>query len=170
MKLNEALTILKNMKSKLKRTDSYIQAAAVHSEDSAPEYVYEEEVKEHYRLTNDIINLKTWIAKTNVNTTIKNGDQSLSLNELILNNATFRSELAFWTAMLDHTTEEKYASRTKDTVKKVYAAGYSKADIRNRINNLEASKEFVEKLIAKANAETELMQPAAPSTTETPST
>lgn len=157
MKLNQALTVLKNLKSKLKRTDVYLKASAVFAEDTPPEYIYQDELKEHYRLINEIISLKNSICHTNVNTFIESQGRKISLQELILNNATFRSELAFWTEMLEVTTEERYSSRTRETVKKVYAPGYSKADIKARINNLEASKEFIESLIAKANAETDLL-------------
>ena len=159
MKLTAALSKLKSLKSQLGRVDGYIAKSVVFYEGDEPEYSYLEETENRRKLVNDIRLFKQRIMNTNGLTKVLFGETTVSLNELILLNAELRSELANWTKLLGLTTdtESHFTGRTKDSVKKTYAEGFNKPEIKARINQLEASKEKVDGVIQQANAETELM-------------
>lgn len=160
MKLTTALTKLKNLKSQLARVDGYVTSSVVFYEGDEPEHSYLEEVENRRKLVNEIKELKVRIMQTNAVTKISIGnDKSVSLNELILLNAELRSELAHWTKLLGikADSESRLYDRTKDTIKKVYAEGYNKKEIKAQLVQLEKSKEKVEALIAQANMETDLV-------------
>jgi len=157
MKLTTALSKLKNLKSQLKRTEGYISTSVVHFEDEEPEHNYATETETRTKLINEIMDLKTRISLTNCLTKVDFAGKNVSLNELILLNANLRSELAYWTAMQAHNTNVSlYEARTKDTVKKKFAEGFNKVEVKAKINQLEKSKEQVEAVLAQANMETEL--------------
>ena len=159
MKLNSALTKLKNLKSQVARVDGYITTSLTYYEGDEPEYNYVEEVENRRKLLGEIRALKTKIMQTNAVTklNIKDNAPPVSINELMLLNAELRSELAHWTALLAVSLESPYGGRNKDTVKKRYAEGYSKAEIKTKLVHLEKSKEQVEGLLAQANADTDLV-------------
>lgn len=160
MKLTAALSKLKSYKSQLKRVDGYIEKSLVFYEGDQPEHVYTEETENRRKLVQDIRVLKGRIMATNVTTKVPLEDGKTStLTELILFNAELRSELAHWTKLLGTTAEvdSHFHGRTKDTVKKVFAEGFNKKEIKARINQLEASKAKIDDLIQQANMETELL-------------
>ena len=158
MKLAIALNKLKNLKSKVTRTETYIEACVVQYEDEPSEYNYEEEVQNRTLLENEIMQLKTRIQLTNASTPVNFGGTNMSLAAAILLNARLRTDLAYWNKMLAHSTETAtlYRERTKDHVKKVYAPGFDKNQIRKTIDSLEFQKEQLESLIAAANLQTDL--------------
>ncbi len=159
MKINAALAKLKNLKSKVARIDGFITESLVFYEGDQPEYVYAEEVEARRELLTEIRSLKVRIMQTNAVTKVSLGENNpaTSLNDLILLNAECRSELAHWTKLLATTVETPYAARNKDSIKKVYAPGFNKAEIKAKINQLEKSKEKIEAWLAEANAETDLV-------------
>lgn len=157
MKLTTALTKLKNLKSQLARTEGYIATSVVHFEDEQPEHNYASETETRTKLVNEIMDLKKRIALSNCTTSVDFGTRKVTINELILLNAQLRSELAYWTKMQSHSTQLNiYEARTKEQVKKVFAEGFSKAEVKSKINQLEKSKEQVESILAQANMETDL--------------
>lgn len=159
MKLTTALTKLKNLKSQLARTEGYIATSVVHFEDEQPEHSYASETETRIKLVNEIMDLKNRIALTNCTTSVDLGTKRVTINELILLNAQLRSELAYWTKMQAHNTQVSlYEARTKDQVKKVFAEGFNKVEVKAKINQLEKSKEQVEAVLAQANMETELVE------------
>lgn len=159
MKLTAALSKLKSLKSQLARVDGYVNSSVVFYEGDEPEHVYLEEVANRAKLVLDIRNLKGKIMATNVGTVVPIGDKVCSIADLILLNAELRSELAQWTKLLGMKadTESHFSQRTKDTVKKVFAPGYDKKEIKARLVQLEKSKEQIDGLIAQANMETDLV-------------
>lgn len=159
MKLTAALSKLKSLKSQLARVDGYVNSSIIFYEGDTPEHVYMEEVANRAKLVLEIRTLKGKIMITNVNTSVPVGDKVSNIADLILLNAELRSELAQWTKLLGMKTDsESYLSqRTKDTVKKVFAPGYDKKEIKARIVQLEKSKEQIDGLIAQANMETDLV-------------
>lgn len=157
MKLTTALSKLKNLKSQLARTEGYITSSVVHFEDEAPEHNYSAETEQRTKLINEIMDLKVRISLTNCVTKVDFNGKNVSLNELILLNANLRSELAYWTRMQAHNTAvSAFEARTKDTIKKKFAEGFNKAEVKAKVNQLEKSKESVEVVVAQANMETEL--------------
>jgi hypothetical protein len=158
MYLNEALTKLKNLKSKAARIDTYINASAVFYEDTTPEYVYADELVNRATLLKDILDLKTRIQTTNVMTlTYYKGNQH-TLAELILINASLRAEMGFYTNQGNHSTAaDRWNKRTKDDIKQVLAPGCDKVAFRKKIESLELDKEELEGILAKANASTQLV-------------
>lgn len=160
MKLTTALTKLKNLKSQLKRVDSYVEASVVFYEGDIPEHNFLEETEKRRGLISEIRALKNRIMTTNASTKVQFGEgKTVSLNELVLLNAELRSELAHWTKLLGVTnaSESHFHGRTKDTVKKVYAEGYNKTEIKAKLVQLEKSKEQVESLLGQANMENDLI-------------
>lgn len=159
MKLTTALTKLKNLKSQLKRVDGYVDAAIVHYEGDEPEHSFVDEVENRRKLVGEIRALKGRIMATNVVTTVDTAGKKASIADLILLNAEIRSELAHWTKLLgvEASSESHFHARNKDTIKKVYAQGYSKTEIKAKLVQLEKSKEQVESWLGQANMETELV-------------
>lgn len=161
MKLTTALTKLKNLKSQLSRVDGYVTESVVLYEGDEPEHNFAKESENRRVLINDIRSLKVRIMQTNAVTKVifVDGAPPVSLNDLILLNAELRSELAHWTKLLGVKAEEdhRFTARTKDTVKKIYAPGYSKTEIKAKLNQLEKSKEQVESTLLQANTETDLV-------------
>lgn len=160
MKLTTALSKLKSLKSQLARVDSYVLDSVTSYEGSEPEHNFSEEVQNRRKLVDEARHLKARIMQTNAVTKVIWGDQKVpvSINELILLNAELRSELAHWTRLLGKNTSlSEFHTLTKDTVKKVYAEGYNKKEIKARLVQLEKSKEQVEAVLAQANMETDLV-------------
>lgn len=160
MKLTAALSKLKNLKSQLARVDGYVNSSIVFYEGDEPEHIYLEEVANRAKLVLETRKLKGQIMTTNVSTLVELDDKKVNIADLILLNAEARSELAHWTKLLGMKTDDSgiYSSRTKDTIKKVFAEGYDKKEIKARILQLEKVKEQVDGLIAQANMETNLME------------
>ena len=161
MYLSEALTKLKNLKSKAKRVESYIEGSAVYYEDQPPEYVYLDELKSRRAIQLDILQLKVSIQRTNTNTWVEFLGKTITLTELILLNTECRTELAFLAKQTARElNSERYGSsgRTKDEIKKVFAPGCDKAAIKKAIDSLEQSKENIEALMASTNASTPLIE------------
>jgi hypothetical protein len=159
MKLTTALTKLKNLKSQLARVDGYINESVVHYEGDEPEHNFVAETENRSKLINEIRSLKGRIMAANIATIVDVGDKKTSIADLVLFNAELRSELAHWSKLLAVKAEENhhFSARTKDTVKKVYAAGYNKLEIKAKLNQLEKSKEQVEAFLMQANMETDLL-------------
>lgn len=159
MKLSGALAKLKSLKSQLARVDGYVNSSVVFYEGDEPEHVYLDEVENRRKLVNDIRNLKVRIMNTNAATKVQLDTGMTTLTDLILLNAELRSELAHWTKLLGlkADTESHFTARTKDTVKKVYAEGYNKKEIKACISRLEKSKEQVDSLVGQVNQETDLL-------------
>lgn len=158
MKLTAALSKLKNLKSQLARVEGYISESVVFFEDDVPEYDYQKETEARTKMVNDVLDLKTRISLTNCVTKVEFAGKQVTIHELVLLNAQLRSELAYWTKMQVHNTNvSAYEARTKDTVKKRFAAGFSKMDVKAKLNQLEKSKEQVEAVMAQANMETDLV-------------
>lgn len=157
MFLNEALTKLKNLKSKATRIESYINNSAVHYEDQTPEFIYADELKNREAVQREIVELKSRIQKTNALTDVTYKGKTISLTELILTNASIRAEMAFlaqqsrWDA-----NGNRYSGRTKDDVKQVLATGCDKVAFRKSLETLEKEKEELESVMANANASTKL--------------
>jgi hypothetical protein len=174
MKLAEALQKLKTLKSKVTRVETYIDSSVMGYEDETLEYVYADEVKARVDLENEIMALKTNIALTNANTAVPFMGSTFSLAGLILLNARLRTEIAFYQKQLKHsltdTTSYRHVERTKDHVKKVFAAGYDKKTIRVAIDSLEQQKEELDSVIANANQSTDLVggAPVVAPTPESP--
>lgn len=162
MKISEALNKLKNLKSEAKKVDEYITESLVHFEDETPDYNYESELSRRTELQDQIDDLKTRVQITNATTVVETGGRPHTLAELILKNASLRADLAFYTKLLETKIEygHRYMAeqRTKDTVRKVYAEGYSKESIREYIQELQGRKETVDSLIAQTNLTTELAE------------
>lgn len=161
MYLGQALTKLKNLKSKASRTAKYIDESAVHYEDQIPEYDYESEVIALRNLNESILKLKTAIQLTNATTKVSFRGSELSLAELILRNAQLRTDLAFAAEQMKHSISEtgRYmSSRTKDEIKKVFAKGCDKTMFKAEIDRLEREKEELEAVLAEANASTPLIE------------
>ncbi len=161
MFINEALTKLKNLKSKATRTEKYINESAVYYEDQTPEYDYETEMVARLGLQEEIVVLKTQIQRTNALTKVVYQGQEMSLAELILRNAQFRTELAFLAKQLEHSVSETglYSSgRTKDDIKKVFAKGCDKSFFKKEIDRVERAKEELEAVLAAANSSTLLIE------------
>jgi len=157
MKLSAALSKLKSLKSQLARVDNYVASSVVLYEGDTPEHVYMEEVENRRKLVNDIRALKGRIMATNVSTIVPVGDKTSNIADLILLNAELRSELAHWTKLLGIKLDAEYTSRSKDDLKKVFAAGYDKKEIKAKISQLEKAKEQIDGLVAQANMETTLV-------------
>ena len=161
MFINEALTKLKNLKSKATRTEKYINESAVHYEDQTPEYDYETEMVSRLSLQEEIVKLKAAIQRTNATTMVSFNGQQLSVAELILRNAQLRTELAFLAKQMEHSVSEtsRYGSgRTKDDIKKVFAKGCDKAYFKKEIDRVERAKEDLEAVLASANSSTPLIE------------
>ena len=160
MYLNEALTKLKNLKSKVARTEKYIDDSAVFYEDTTPDHNYKEELLARRAFNDQILRLKTAIQVTNANTKVKHRGELISLSELILRNASLRSELAFISKQMGHTiVSDSYMSkRAKDDVKKVFADGVNKQAFKAMVDELERAKEELEAVMAHANASTTLVE------------
>ena len=158
MKISEGLTLLKNLKSKAAKVDKYIDECVVQYEDAPSDYVYAEEVQRRGQLENVIMHLKMAIATANATTNINFQGQDLVLSDLVLLNARLRTDLGFWNKLLAKTLTDSssYRERTKDQIKKVFAPGYDKKQIRQIIENLENEKAKVEAAINNANATTDL--------------
>ena len=159
MYLSEALTKLKNLKSKAKRIDVYISASVVYYEDAEPEYVFLEECANRDEIQAEILNLKSKIIKTNANTLVNYNNQSISLTKVILLNAQARIQLAFLSGLQAlEKSGHSYVSRTREEIKKVYAVGYDKTNIKISIDAVEQKKEVLESIMANANANTPLVE------------
>lgn len=159
MFVNEALTKLKNLKSKAARTEKYINESATHYEDQTPEYDYETEVLSRRSLQEEIVTLKASIQRTNALTLVKFNGQDMSLAELILRNAQLRTELAFLSKQMEHSTTETghfVRGRTKEDIKKVFAKGCDKSLFKKEIDRVEKLKEELEAVMAGANSSTPL--------------
>lgn len=159
MYLSEALTKLKNLKSKAARVEGYINACAVHYEDDKPEHNYLDECKVREELNAQILELKTRIQLTNAQTSVSYRGDRMTLSQLILTNAALRAEMAFVAKQMGHTatSENIYSSRSKDDIKKVLAEGCSKPFFKAQLDALEAEKEELERVMAAANASTTLV-------------
>ena len=160
MFINEALTKLKNLKSKATRTEQYIDECAVHYEDATPEYNYQDELVNRTSINLEILNLKTRIQITNTLTKVMYNNVEITLAELILLNSQLRIEMAFVTKQMAHSISEtsRYSlSRTKDDIKKVFAAGCSKVEFKKQLDQLEKNKEEIERVMALANSSTKLV-------------
>lgn len=160
MLLGQALTQLKNLKSKAARTDTYIESSTVFYEDAAPDHIYLEEVANRSRLNEEIIRLKVRIQLTNAVTTVSYDDQLMTLTELILRNASLRANMAWVARQMNHSinSDDRWSSaRKKDELKKVYADGYDKGELKKMLEKLEKEKEALEAVLANANAITTLM-------------
>lgn len=174
MKLAEALQKLKTLKSKVTRVETYIDSSVVGYEDETPEYVYADEVQTRVALENEILQLKTKIVLTNAHTPVPFMGSITSLAGLLLVNARLRTEIAFYQKQLKctltDTTSYHHVERTKDHVKKVFAAGYDKKILRANIDSLEKQKEELDGIIANTNQSTDLVEgaPVAASTPESP--
>jgi hypothetical protein len=155
MYLNEALTKLKNLKSKAARVDGYVNSSAVYYEDSAPEYVYADEVATRALLNEEIVALKTKIQMTNALTTVTYKGNVITLAELILRNGALRADMAFYSAQMKHEVNAaSYRGRTKEDIKQILAPGCNKAEFRKKLEQLEIEKEEIERVMAHANAST----------------
>jgi len=160
MILGQALTQLKNLKSKAARTEVYINASAVYYEDATPDYDYEQELINRANLNEEILKLKTRIQLTNAKTMVTHKGQSITLAELILRNAALRTEMAFVARQMSHTADEESrwgGGRKKDELKKVLAKGCDKQVFKKRIDELEREKEELEACLAWANSSTTLV-------------
>lgn len=159
MYLNEALTKLKNLKSKVARVETYIEASAVYYEDQVPEYDYETELVHRANLNDDILELKTRIQITNATTSVALGSENMTLAKLILMNAQLRAEMSFVTKQMAHSAgaDSLYRGRTKDDLKKVLAKGCDKQELKRRLDLLEQDKEELERVMASTNASTTLV-------------
>jgi len=163
MKLNQALTKLRNLKSKISRIEICIDESAVFYEDETPDYSYEDELVKRNALVTEIRDLKTSIQKTNASTTVIFNGESKTITELILINADLRSEMAFINRQLQHSTDgndfysRRGGPRTKETVKKVLANGCDKSSFQNVLNSLESTKENLEEVLGNANSSTDLV-------------
>lgn len=156
----EALTKLKNLKSKAARTEKYVNESAIHYEDQVPEYDYETEVLALRSINEEILLLKTAIQVTNATTSTPFNGEELTLAELILRNSALRTELAFVARQMEHSVSEMSRfslERTKDHVKKVFAKGCDKSFFKKEVDRLEKQKEEVEAVIAALNAKTPLI-------------
>jgi hypothetical protein len=157
MLLSQALTQLKNLKSKASRTETYINSCAVYYEDQKPEYDYQAEMAARKQLNADILKLKTAIQVTNATTVVTYKGRQLSLAQLILMNAELRTEMAFINQQMNHSAgaERSYLrGRTKDDVKQVLAPGCNKQAFKAQLDELEREKEELETVLANANATT----------------
>jgi hypothetical protein len=159
IKLSTALAKLKKLKSQIARTNKYVEESVVHFEGEEPPYEYEAEIECRRKLLSELRSLKARITATNVVTKVNFSDNApaVSLNELILLNAELRSEMAYWTEMLKQRVDPPFGGRTTNDIKKVFAKGFNKAEIKAKLNQLEKSKEQVEQVLNKANAETDLV-------------
>jgi len=161
MYLSQALTKIKNLKSKLARVDLAIAGCATHYEDSEPEYNYAEECKTRAKLLDEVRDLKTRVLLTNAQTSVVWQKDTMTLAQLILVNADLRSEMAWVTKQLAVALEEdsgwRSKTRSKDDIKKVYAEGYSKNKLRAELEFLEANKEQIDGLMASVNNSTTLV-------------
>lgn len=155
MYLNEALTKLKNLKSKASRISGYINGSAVFHEDETPEFVYVDELKNYEDVLQEILDLKSKIQATNVLTYVLYKNNVIRLSHLILVNAQLRVNMGFLAKQNEHTTDAgRYGSRTKEDVKKVFAKGCDKTAFRKQLEQLELDKEELEGVLASANAST----------------
>jgi hypothetical protein len=161
MMLSEALTKLKNLKSKAARTEKYIEEAAVYYEDQKPDYDYLAESARRGEINLEIIDLKSKIQETNARTYLDFKGERISVARLILINANLRSEMAFVTKQMAHSTSSAETSwgkgRSKDDVKKVLAVGCDKTLFRARLDELEREKEEVERVMADVNSSTKII-------------
>lgn len=158
MYLNEALTKLKNLKSKASRVEGYIEASAVFYEDQEPEHNYEQEVLNREHLNREILELKTRVQLTNATTNVQYRGVQMTLSQLILENAALRAEMAFVTKQMAHSAfTESYHGRKKDDIKKIVAPGCNKQALKIRLDLLEQEKESIEQVMAHANADNELV-------------
>lgn len=159
MKLQEALLKLKNLKSRLVKTQAAVVASIVHYEDETPEFNYVEEFNNNVALEEEVLELKSNIQQTNVRTLTSQG---VSLAELILVNADLRAKIAFTNKLLEQTVTFEGGrlygnNKTKDSVNKRYAEGYNKKNLRLAVQQLETTKENVEAQIARLNMTTDLI-------------
>jgi len=158
MKLVEALTKLKNLKSKASRLDKKIVECMILFEDESTEYSYKGLLEERSSLQLEITNLKANIQLTNATTIVDfSPSEKKTLMFLILLNAQIRTELAFIHTQLNFTINEY--TRSRDTIKRVFHPEYSKVDLESKLEELESSKEKLELLISKANGSTDLIEP-----------
>jgi hypothetical protein len=161
MYLSQALTKVRNLKSKLSRVDKIIDQITVQYEDAKPEYEYSKEIATRNKLVEEIRKVKADIQRTNATTRVVWLKEDISLTELILINADLRSDMAFVQKLLDTPLEEERrwgaSSRSKDDIKKVYAAGYSKMELREQLDTLEKLKESMDGLMAQINNSTVLV-------------
>jgi hypothetical protein len=161
MFLSQALTKIRNLKSKVARVDLAITGCVTHYEDSEPEYSYAEECKTRSTLLDEIRDLKTRVLLTNAVTDVVWQKDTMTLANLILVNADLRSEMAFVTKQLAIALEDsegwRSKTRSKDDIKKVYAEGYSKNKLRAELEFLESSKEQMDGLMASVNNSTALV-------------
>lgn len=160
MLLGQALTQLKNLKSKAARTEAYINASAVFYEDSTPDYDYSAEMANRAALNDEILKLKTRIQITNANTNVTIKGVTITLAELILRNAALRAEMAFVARQMAHTADEESrwsGGRKKDELKKVLAKGCDKQSFKKLLDEMEKDKEDIEAVLAGANATTTLV-------------
>lgn len=160
MKLVTALTKLKNIKSQIARVDGYIDESTIHYENDIPPHDFLTETNTRHKLISEARALKVLIMQTNASTVVPfNDNKPVSLNDLILLNAEIRSELAHWTKLLALKCEEenRFTGRTTETIKKIFATGYNKSEIKVKLNQLEKTKEQVEAVLLQANMETDLV-------------
>ena len=160
MKLSEALTRLKNIKSKLARVRGFITKSIVHYENETPEYNFVNELESYETLKKEILDLKTRIQLTNATTSAYLLGKKFTVSGLILLNAELRDSLSFYSELLNQTTEEDYtylrSGKTKDSISKVFAKGFNKYNIRKEIEELEFKRETLEAVLANVNTQTEL--------------
>jgi len=161
MFLSQALTRIKNIKSKLARVDLAITACATHYEDSNPEYNYAAECKTRSTLLDEVRELKTRVLLTNAQTNVVWQKDTMTLAQLILINADLRSEMAWVTKQLAVGLEDdsgwRSKTRSKDDIRKVYADGYNKNLLRVQLELLETNKEQIDGLMASVNNSTTLV-------------
>ena len=158
MKLSVALNKLKTLKSKIAQTEVYIASCITMYEDETPDYEYLNEIKARNALVTEIHKLKTAIQLTNAATVVVFRNTKMSMSELILHNAQVRSEMKFVMGQISAKLDiNRFDSRSKDDVKKVYASGYSKDNWRIRLSELEIEKEELDVLMANTNAKTDIV-------------
>ena len=157
MKISTGLTRLKNLKSRIAQTDSYVYESINYYEDDKPDAVYLDELKTHDDLIKEIRTLKIAIQVTNCSTTLSYKNKSVTISELILLNADFRSELSFYSGLLANGSGGMYRHRrNKDDVSMKVADGYDKIEIRKTIRTLEDDREQLEGILSGVNLQTEI--------------
>lgn len=157
--LADAIDQLKNLKSKIARTEGFITKSTHFYEDTKPDYSYADELATRDTLNQQILELQVRIQETNATAQVVHNGKPVTISHLILVNAQLRSGLAFYNKLLSAgETESFYSRRTKDDVKKVPATGYDKAKIRKVIEDLELQKEKIESELRIANNRTPLIR------------
>lgn len=158
MKLSTALNKLKTIKGNITQVDKYINACISHYEDELPEFDYLSEMNTRADLIKEIIKLKTAIQITNTKTNIVYNGQTMSMTELILYNANVRAYIKLIQSQIDHNLIiSRYDNRSKEQVKKVFATGYDKKELRKELSSLEIEKEQIDTIMANTNAVTDLV-------------